>query len=210
MPSRNIIFQTGGYYHIYNRGVEKRAIFTDEREFNHFLTSLVYYQQSKAISRFSVSDFDLKDRELPSKIDIVTYALMPNHFHFLVKQIHDDGIKSCFQPLLTSYSKYFNIKNDRVGPLFQGRFKAVEVMSDDQLLQTSRYIFLNPHTAGIVDKLSEYKWSAFNEYFDKKIYKICNQALLEGYFSSDYKSRLRKFILDFEDYSRSKNNIKID
>ena len=150
MPSRNIIktYIEGGYYHIYNRGVEKRDIFLDENDckiFLHYIKLylspieeiLKAYPDNVRIRRFTRLN-------LAKEVDLLCFSLMPNHFHFLVKQKNKDGIIKFMRRLMTSYVMYFNKKNNRVGTLLQGRYKAINVDKDEYLLHLTRYIHLNP------------------------------------------------------------------
>lgn len=91
-------------------------------------------------------------QSLPQHLEIISYCLMPNHFHLLVKQVIDHGIVKCLNNFSNSYTRYFNIRHDRVGPLFQGRFKAVRIETDEQLLQVSRYIHLNPVASSLIEE----------------------------------------------------------
>lgn len=206
MPQRKTVFQTGNIYHIYNRGVEKRTIFTSRKDFLQFLKAIFYYQQTNPGIKLSLSNYEVEKRKPPFNFEILTYTLMPNHFHLLLKQIVHDGIIISLQQLLTSYSKYFNIKHKRVGPLFQGRFKSVAIESDEQLIHTARYIFLNPYTSGLVDNIAGYEWSAYFEYFKDVNLKMCNQKILLDCLKS--KKYFMEFINDYADYARSLSMIK--
>ena len=207
MPSRIIPFVNGEYYHIYNRGVEKRRIFQNGYDNKHFIKTMSYYQlegpKPKLSNFFKYQifkpDFDKKI------IDVTCYCLMPNHFHFLVKQIKEKGITEFLSKLTNSYTKYFNTKYQRVGPLFQGEFKAVHIESDEQLMHVSRYIHLNPLVSYLVKDLNLYKWSSYLEYTNK-IKEICNKKDILAFFKSpqDY----RNFVLDQADYGKSLETIK--
>lgn len=160
MAARNTIkdYVPNSYYHIYNRGVEKRNIFLDPQDFAVFLSYLKIYlepkdetnlntilgspkssglEKSKALKLLNLKNFY-------QEIDLQCYALLPNHFHFLLRQTSVDGIDRFMNALGVRYSVYFNHKYHRVGPLFQGVYKAVLVKTDEQLLHLSRYIHLNP------------------------------------------------------------------
>ena len=91
-------------------------------------------------------------------VELIAYCLMPNHFHLLIKQIDDNSLKNFMKSLTVKYSMYFNKKYDRVGQLFQGRYKAVLITNDSYLLHLSRYIHLNPseYTNNLVDAYSSY------------------------------------------------------
>lgn len=164
MPARNSIKQylEGGYYHIYNRGVEKRIIFQDEQDYGVFLGYLKEYLIRKDINELQIklTDKDVgykeKDKILKvlnlnnfyEEITLLSYCLMPNHFHFLVKQKSSTSIDSFIQSLMTRYVIYFNNKYRRVGPLFQGVYKGVLIETEPQFVYLSSYIHRNPLSLG--------------------------------------------------------------
>lgn len=138
-------------------------------------------------------------------VDIVCYCLMPNHFHFLLKQLKDGGITEFVSKLSNSYTKYFNTKEKRVGPLFQGEFKSVLVESDERLLHVSRYIHLNPLTSYLVKDLNSYEWSSYLEYINGGK-EICAKEDILSFFKSP--SKYKQFVLDQADYGLTLENIK--
>ena len=167
-------FQKNSYYHVYNRGNRKQKIFLQYRDYKRFLERMREY----------------KDK---FEITILGYCLMPNHFHFLLKQETNTPISLFMLRLGTSYAKYFNIKYNEVGSLFQGRFKAKLIDSDEYLLQVSRYIHRNPIsilTPGV--ELALYPWSSYAAYIDGKRNNLVDPSYILNYFaksnpSSDYK-----------------------
>ncbi|MDO8515548.1 MAG: transposase [bacterium] len=160
MAARNSVktYVKDCFYHLYNRGVEKRTIFQDEQDFGVFCNYLKNYLLPKdefelqriigsQDSKSSEKQKALKQlhlRNFNNKIELHAYALLPNHFHLLVRQNNEDEIFNFMIALGTRYSGYFNRKYKRVGPLFQGVYKAVLIETDMQLLHLSRYIHLNP------------------------------------------------------------------
>ena len=176
MPSnRKVVFANGEYYHIFNRGVEKRPTFTTKYEFLRAVDSINFYRFGNLPIRYSKylsldknkkAEFlkNLNDKEL--QVEIVAYCLMGNHFHLLLKQLKENGIVKFMAKFTNSYTKYFNTKHERVGPLFQGVFKAVHIESDEQLLHLSRYVHLNPVTNFKIkaDELGSYQWSSYPQY----------------------------------------------
>lgn len=139
-------------------------------------------------------------------VEIVCYCLMPNHFHFLLQQKRDGGITEFASKLTNSYTKYFNIKNRRVGPLFQGEFKSVYIETNEQLLHLSRYIHLNPLVDYVTKYLENYKWSSYIEYINSSINGACQKDIILNQFKShnDYK----QFVLNWEDYGKKLEAIK--
>ena len=169
MPSRVFPFVNGQYYHIYNRGSEKRIIFENRLDYHRFLASMVYYQLAGPKPKFSNTlkrkSFKNSDQKI---VDIICFCLMPNHFHFLLRQSQENGVTEFTSKLSNSYTKYFNTKHNRIGPLFQGEFKAVLVESDEQLLHLSRYIHLNPFVSYLTKNLNYYEWSSYEEYINNQ------------------------------------------
>ncbi|MBI4067657.1 transposase [Candidatus Gottesmanbacteria bacterium] len=215
---RQVILADGEYYHIFNRGVEKRTIFTDKREYQRALKLLYYYHYTNLPLKFSrFNEIPIEEREKileilrrknKLEVQIIAYCLMPNHFHFLLRQEREKGIANFVSNFSNSYSKYFNTKHDRVGPLFQGVFKAVRVETDAQLLHLSRYIHLNPISSFLIkeEELDNYPWSSLPEYLGTKEEKVVNPAII----LSRYKNiqNYRQFVHDQISYAQNLEKIK--
>ena len=151
-------YVSNSYYHLYNRGVEKRTIFTDDKDYGTFLSYMKTYLSPKdedlLLEQLADKDIpwvvkdkvlkELKLNNFVDEIDLLAYCLMPNHYHLLVKQNTKEGIDKFMNSLCTRYTMYFNKRHSRVGPLYQGRYKAVLVESEEQLLYLSKYIHRNP------------------------------------------------------------------
>lgn len=176
---RRFNFAPGEFYHIYNRGVEKRDIFSDNNDRERFLR-LLYIANGTQPFRFrEIEDKQYKDIERGNpQLAIGAYCLMPNHFHILVREIVQGGISNFMEKMITGYSMYFNKRHDRVGPLFQGRFKAQHVDRDEHLKYLFSYIHLNPvkllqpswKEKGITNYratkqyLQEYRYSSYHDH----------------------------------------------
>lgn len=149
MPAKNIVksYFEGGYYHVYNRGVEKRIIFLDEQDCHVFLRYIkLYLSPQERIKEMGNSELKVKrfvNLNLETDVDLICFALMPNHFHFLLKNKTQNGVRKFMQRLSTAYTMYFNHKYQRIGALFQNVYKASPVMKDSYLLHLSRYIHNN-------------------------------------------------------------------
>lgn len=176
-------------------------------DLNRFIKTMLYYELEGPKPRFSFFN--------PSKtimngnkkiIDIICYCLMPNHFHFLLKQIRDGGITEFASKLSNSYTKYFNTKQKRVGPLLQGEFKAVHIETNDQLIHLSRYIHLNPLVSYMVKDLERYLWSSYLEYIGLTNSSICSKEIILNQFKSP--QEYKQFVLDQEDYAKQLEAIK--
>jgi putative transposase len=150
---RKTSFAVDEYYHIYNRGTEKRQIFLDQNDKERFVKLLYLSNSQKSvvfrdIPQKNFFDFDRGD----TLVDIGAYCLMPNHFHLLLREKIENGITLFMLKLGTSYSMYFNTKNKRTGRLFEGTFKATHADSDEYLQYLFAYIHLNPV------KLIDHNW----------------------------------------------------
>lgn len=188
------ILATGEFYHVYNRGVEKRHIFSDEDDLARFLQSLNDFNNLDAIG--SIYENTFRELNLGSStpkrpvVSIVAYCLNPNHYHLLLQQTSDNGISKFMHKLGTGYTNYFNEKYKRKSGLFQGRYKAKHVNSNEYLLHLSVYINLNnkfPSTLGSsTPKLSRSSWG---EYLGNGGESLCHRDIVSGQFKGvkDYK-----------------------
>ena len=215
--NRNVVLATEEMYHIFNRGVERRSIFTDKWEYRRALDTMSYYRFLEPPIRYSKYIIleekwrvQLLKALLTSRlqVDILAFCLMPNHFHLLLKQTADAGISRFVSKFCDSYSKYFNIKHDRVGPLFQGPFKAVRVESEEQLIHLSRYIHLNPISSFLIKKteLNSYPWSSLPEYLAPQKNTLSNPKFIGELFKSP--SKYRDFVHNQVDYAQKLEHIK--
>ena len=177
MPHKHIVktYVADGHYHVYNRGVEKRVIFLDDQDYRVFLHLLKYYLSPlKQDAKHPLSEIPnhtiVRPRPLSNlneEVDLLAYCLMPNHFHFLIKQTTEEGMSKLLRRLATIYSMYFNKRHDRVGHLFQGIYKAALITEDPYLLHLSRYIHLNPvELTGL--NLATYPYSSYPYYLGIK------------------------------------------
>lgn len=158
-------FAKGEFYHVYNRGVGKMNVFLDVHDYKIFLSRLEEIVYPEKIDYSEKPKSYVRRKELPSNsYQFASYCLMPNHFHFLIKQNSDVEIFRLISKLCTGYSKYFNKKYDRVGPLFQDTFKAVRVSKHNQLSWIVNYIHKNPVKADLVKQDYQYEWSSAKEY----------------------------------------------
>lgn len=145
MPSRYVIkeFEAGGIYHVYNRGVEKRKIFVDDHDYRFFLFLIKSYL-TPAEEQKDNPETQLKRGLFVGRISLLCYALMPNHYHLVIKQENESDLKEFMRAVMTSYATYFNKKYKRTGSLFQGVYKGILVREDEYLLHLTRYIHINP------------------------------------------------------------------
>lgn len=200
---RKITFCTDEYYHAYNRGADKRIVFQDMRDHERFayllyacndtsplLNSQFYYRGLASIVN---KDKDKRER----LVDIVSFCLMPNHFHLLLKQLCDNGIPRFMHKLGTGYTMYFNTRYKHSGVIFQGTYKAIHIDEERYLTHLTRYIHLNPlelkdpewKKQGVKDwddanqYLKNFRWSSYSDYLgDNKFKPILNLELMTEIF----------------------------
>ncbi|MCL4404081.1 transposase [Patescibacteria group bacterium] len=217
---KRLKFANNEIYHIYNRGADKRLVFSnncDRLRFLHglFIFNDVYSSNVNLTKQFVrcpggvVDDNDersAKRKHVPRKplVEILAFALMPNHFHLLLRQRASNGIPSFMQKLGTGYTLYFNQKHKRNGCLFQGKFKAVHIGTDEQLLHIPFYIHSNPlslcKNGEVPEKfLESYCWSSHRDYCGLKNFASITQRgflndLLGG--ETEYKRSITQWIKD--------------
>jgi len=218
MPRRKCVLANGEYYHVFNRSINKQPVLTNTRAALRAIQVIKYYLHEKPPLKFS--RFIRLPKENQSVImdrlgmgkklaDMVAYCLMPNHFHFLLKQLTDVGIPKFVSNFQNSYAKYFNKRFEREGPLWKARYGSVHIEDEEQLLHVSRYIHLNPYTSFVVKdigSLFRYPFSSLPGYLNLEESGLVNTKHIFSYFKNakDYK----KFVLDNADYQRRLDEIK--
>ena len=198
MSIRKVNFVDREYYHIYNRGNNKQKIFQSKGDYEYFL-KLIFLANGDQKFKISFLDSSVYDTKKENEIvGIGAYCLMPNHFHILITQINENGISKFMHKVLSSYSHYYNKRYDRIGFLFESKFKSEYIDDDIYLKYIFSYIHLNPvkliqsdwKEEGIKDKikvinfLKDYKYSSFDDYlgFKRKENIILNRSLFPDYF----------------------------
>ncbi|OGD65565.1 hypothetical protein A3F08_02765 [Candidatus Berkelbacteria bacterium RIFCSPHIGHO2_12_FULL_36_9] len=213
---RKEILSTGSYYHVYCRSISKYIIFNNNSEFIRMLEILNLYRyidfnlkysmfnKLTLLSQSTIIEKLKSDNQV--YVEIVAYCIMPTHIHLILKQVADGGISKFMAKVLNSYSRYFNVKHKRVGPLWAGRFKSVLITNDDQMLHLTRYIHLNPSSAKIVELPEDWSFSSYSEYISSKNYfpKICSYENLFMFSAEEYK----KFVSDRKSYQQEISKIK--
>jgi putative transposase len=185
-------FAPGEYYHIYNRGNGKRDIFIDSEDFIFFLDRLrenlfpefVLSKLAKIKKRGGGEVLPRRQILPENSFDLVSYCLMPNHFHLIVKQKKEIPVTQLLLKVSTGYSKYFNKKYNKAGHLFQERFRSIKIDSDEYLLWLSAYIHLNPKTARLVKNVREYPWSSLGEYLEDRENKLVKADIIMDRFKN--------------------------
>lgn len=178
MPHRQTQFTNGEYYHVFNKTIDHKTPFLDTQLCSSFLRTAYYYRASDL--RISFSDWkrhnSIKSRlhnhlDNPSnfRVTILAFCLMPNHYHFILRQNTTQGVQDFISNLSNSYTRAFNTIYKRKGPLFLTQFHVVPIATTEQLLVTSRYIHLNPiasNVVGLIDQLRSYPWSSYTDYLN--------------------------------------------
>ena len=205
---RSLVFANSQIYHVFNRGVDRQTVFTNKREYERMLETVWLYRFTDPGINFSTYTTLPQSARIQMKtfiekkkqqISLLAYCLMPNHFHFVIRQEEDYGVSNFIANITNSYTKYFNMKRKRVGPLFQGTFKAVRVETDEQFLHLTRYVHLNPLSSYIVrlEELEYYPWSSLPEYLNINKTMLSNKTVLNSLLSvKNYK----EFVFDQADY----------
>lgn len=148
---------------------------------------------------------DQLEKSRENLVDLISYCFMPNHFHLLLKQLVDNGISHYLSKFANSYTRYFNTKNERSGPIFQGKFKAVLITSNEQLLHVSRYIHLNPYSSGIVKTIEDLKNYPYSSLTKLSTSKVESKLILDQFKNTD---TYREFVFNNADYQKSLQQIK--
>ena len=178
MPYRKREFGKGGYFHVFNRGVNKEEIFFSKENYLYFLSLVRKYSELYSIT-------------------IIAYCLMPNHFHLLLRQDNDVPISKFINVTLNAYVQGVNKQLDRKGPLFEGRFKHIKIENPKYLIHLCRYIHLNPVSAAIVKDPGDWANSNYLEWIGLRNGKLQDADFIASQFKDrkDYKS----FCLDLID-----------
>lgn len=143
MAKRKITFENNEYYHIYNRGVDKRNIVMDLTDISRILESIAVFNTTESVGSIFENSFRGKKSlrtPIPKLVDVVAFNILDNHYHFVLIQLADGGISKFMQSFGGGYTKYFNEKYDRSGALFQGAFRAEHVNSEPYLNYIVAYV----------------------------------------------------------------------
>lgn len=223
MPAKNRtkVYVDNSYYHIYNRGVEKRVIFLDEQDSGVFLSYLKDYLSFKDEEKLNEQlnnpaiSYQEKDKILKlfrlnnfyEEITLLAYCLMPNHFHLFIKQKNAQSIDKFMQSLATRYTMYFNRKHKRVGFLYQDIYKAVLIETEEQFLYLSKYI----HKQAVIHqgkkKIFPYP-SSYPEYLgERKTSWIHPEEILSYFSKTNPKFSYKSFVEEQDDYSILKDKL---
>ena len=203
---RSTEFANGEYYHIFNRGVDKRDIFLDDYDYFRFLKSMREFNRKEQIG--SLYCLSKKPQPKPLRafrrplgasvenklVEFIAYCLNPNHYHFIVRQLVEGGISKFMMKLGSGYTHYFNQKYDRSGSLLQGTFKAKYITSDAYLLWASVYVNANAEIHNPNQKAKQYKWCSCPDYLGQRNGTLCEKSVILGQFNDvdDYEQYIRE------------------
>ncbi len=189
----------GEFYHIYNRGNAKNDIFINDEDFKFFLLRLRQ-------NLFPDEDSNNRIQHLPKgSFSLISYCLMPNHFHFIIKQNSEIPTSKLILKVCTSYSKYFNKKYERVGHVFQDRFKQVHINDNSYLIWLVAYVHQNPKVTGLIKNLKDYPWSSYRDFLGERGDNLCDKEIILSQFKNikDFES----FVEDSYDIIQDKKSL---
>lgn len=204
MPAKNIVktYVKDAHYHVYNRGVDKRIIFLDEQDCVVFLRYLRLYLLPIKELKKEILAGRTKARfinlNLSRDVSLLSFALMPNHFHLLLKQNSSDGITKLMKRIATAYVMYFNKKYKRIGPLFQNIYKSCLIDTDPYLLHLSRYIHINP-TMIKYQNINFMEFSSYPYYINKRQANWIKTSEILDYFNNS-REKKQKGILSYQNF----------
>lgn len=178
MPTRETAFVQGFYYHIYNRGINRGNVFHTEENYKY----CIGLAQTASV-KYAIS--------------IIAYCLMPNHYHFLVRQDSTESVSKFVAKVFNSFVQAVNKQQDRKGPMFEGRFNSVLMAKDDYLVHLCRYIHLNPVVAGFVSDPEDWPHSNYLEWINKRPRTPKEEEFISNQFSSvqEYKEFVEDHML---------------
>ncbi|MDD5031680.1 MAG: transposase [Patescibacteria group bacterium] len=217
---RKFEFQTGEFYHIYNRGVDKREVFLDEKDYIRFLRSMREFNDLEPIGSLYIKK-KLKNQSgtlrslAPLRgakplrkplVEFICYCLNPNHYHFILRQVLNKGISEFMKKLAGGYTCYFNIEYKRSGSLFENTFKAIHIKSDSYFLWLSGYINGNAEIHKIA-RAENWIWASYLDYMGKRGGTLCNKEIILSQFENkdEYKDLVDTII---KESSQGKEEMK--
>ena len=209
MTYRKVPLANGCFYHVFNKSIAGFEIFRYSEEYLRMLETLRFYRTALTGESFSLvlRGHGLHAPEVhgSKRVRILAYCLMPTHIHLFLEQITADGIEDFMRYATGGYSKYFNRRAKRKGPLWESRFEARLVETDAYALHLARYIHLNPVSAGLLEKPEDWEFSSYGEYLK------CagGEPVCEYKHVMDISPEtVRRFTKDWADYQRSLQIIK--
>ena len=212
------------FYHLINRGVDKKITFLEDSDYVRFIHDLYVFNNVNNVGpnhRFREFQSQYVRRPL---VEIHSFCLMPNHYHLLVSELEDNGISLFMRKINMGYAKYFNEKYSRSGVLWQGTFKRIHIERDAHFLYVPYYIHLNPldlthsewRTGNILDmtsvmeNLKKYRWSSLLDYLGQKNFpSIINKEILsENLGTAKNQEKTIQQIISISDLAQGSSSIE--
>ncbi len=187
MPYRDDVFRRGQYYHIYNRGVGKRAIFFNPGNYEHFVRLLGRYHGR-------------------SRTTVIAYCLMPNHYHLLLRQEADEALSRFIGVLFNAYVQAVNRQQGRRGPLFEGRFRHAHVDREEYLVHLCRYIHLNPVQARLAKAPERWQYSDYLDWIGQRPGTLTDVTFIRDHFGAP--DSYRSFVNAYADQTQALDEIR--
>ncbi len=187
---------SSSYYHVYARGNSKHRIFVDENDYITFLKILERYLSPEE-ARDSIG---LSYPNFYNRVDLLAYCVMPNHFHLLLYQRQQSDVTSLMRSIMTSYSRYFNKRYKRTGPLFESRFRSSLITDDNYLQHITRYIHLNPR------QWRDYEYSSLPYYLQRDTVSWLRPDRILELFESP--AKYESFVADYEENKKLMDILK--
>ena len=186
MPQRGEVFAAGEYYHIYNRGAGRSLIFFTPANYEYCLRLIKHYSVHYSVA-------------------FIAYCLMPNHYHFLLRQDSDWPLSKFIGVLFNAYAQAVNQQQARHGSLFEGRFRHRRVDREEYLTQLCRYIHLNPVKAQLVQQPEHWPYSNYRDWIGLRAGALIDQSFVQAHFQSseDY----HRFVTDWQDAERAQAHL---
>jgi len=220
MPSRYDVFYNGGIYHIFDKTIDSRNIFVPKLA-NDFIDIFSYYR-SEVSSNLRYSLFKKLPEEAHNSklkkifvkshftVDIFSFSLQPNHYHFLIKQLKENGIIKFMSNILNSITHYYNKTTQRIGPIFLPQFRSKRIKSQEQLIYTSRYIHTNCYAHQLVSNIEdifEYPYSSIKSFISQSNpLRIRTDKIMSSFAESS--TKYKQFILNNADDQKMRELIK--
>ncbi len=201
-------------YHTFTKSIAGFSVFRSDSDYQRMLGLLEFYKIEKPPTKYS-RFMELKDREIFHQrfcadkeplVDLIAYCLMPTHLHLILVELKEKGVSIYMANVLNSYTRYFNLRINRKGPLWQSRFKRVEIKDNEQLYHLTRYVHLNPVSDNLVESPEEWRYSSYREFIELIDEKdgICNFRKYMDIKPEDY----REFVLSRVEHQKEISRIK--
>ena len=187
MPQRGAVFAAGEYYHIYNRGADRSPIFFRPSNYTYCLQLVKHY-----LSQYPVT--------------LIAYCLMPNHYHFLLRQDGDMPLSKFIGVLFNAYVQAVNKQQARSGSLFEGRFRHRRIDREEYLTQLCRYIHLNPVKAQLVQRPENWPYSNYRDWIGLRAGTLVDQSFVHAHFLNG--EAYQRFVDDWQGVERAQIRLR--